>query len=310
MRTLTKPVLLAALAPVVAVLPALLLVAATGERQPDPMPVHFGFSGVADGFAARWAVALGLLVLGGFLAVLFGAGGRAHADQVDGRRLVATSWATAGFLGTVQFGCAAAALDRSDAVGAVLPGWTFPVAIVAAAVAGFAGHRLAPEGIPAEEPAPAAPLPVGRTEQVSWSRTASSPLILTIAGVLGLFGIAASVIGGPIEMAVGGLLLGAVVATTGSARVTVDRRGLTVALGLLGRPRIRVPATDVASVSTTTVVPTTLGGWGYRVVPGGRALVLRAGPAIVVTRRSGRTLTVTVDDPDTAAGLLAGISRC
>jgi hypothetical protein len=73
---------------------------------------------------------------------------------------------------------------------------------------------------------------------------------------------------------------------------------------------VHVPAADVASASTADVAPVQFGGWGYRVVPGGRGIILRGGPALVVTQHSGRRLTVTVDDPGIAAGLLAGLARC
>ena len=37
-------------------------------------------------------------------------------------------------------------------------------------------------------------------------------------------------------------------------------------------------------------------------------MIIRSGPALVVTRRSGQQLTVTVDDARTAAGVLAGVA--
>jgi hypothetical protein len=44
-------------------------------------------------------------------------------------------------------------------------------------------------------------------------------------------------------------------------------------------------------------------------VPGGSGVILRAGSALIVTRRSGRRFTVTVDDAETAAGLLDGLAH-
>jgi hypothetical protein len=94
----------------------------------------------------------------------------------------------------------------------------------------------------------------------------------------------------------------------GRAHVTVDRRGLTVSLGPFGWPRVRVPADDVAEVTVAEISPMQFGGWGYRIVPGGSGVILRAGEALIVTRRSGRRFTVTVDNADTAAGLLTAVA--
>jgi len=46
------------------------------------------------------------------------------------------------------------------------------------------------------------------------------------------------------------------------------------------------------------------GGWGLRWGPAGFGVVLRTGEGIEVRRRSGKTLTVTVDDAATGAALL------
>jgi hypothetical protein len=75
-----------ALPPLLAVLPAVALLALAGDRLPDPLAVHFALDGTADAFLPRWAatalnVALGLLLA----AVLTGAG-RAAQGPRRGRR--------------------------------------------------------------------------------------------------------------------------------------------------------------------------------------------------------------------------------
>lgn len=322
MTPTTRRVLAAALPPVLAALPTLLLFLTAGDRLPDTLPVHFTAGGVADRFAEPWVAALVPAGLGAALAVTFGAlavavGRRdttAPGTGDEGRLLVGGSWALSGFLGPLLLAPVAAVLDRATAEGAVLPGWAVPVGLATAALAGVVGHRLAPPTPHAgESPAPAEPLEVGPTERVSWSRTVVSRTTLLAAGGAALAGAAATGLGAHPAVAAGGLLLGALVAALGTARVTVDRQGLVVALGPLGRPRIHVPVEDVAEAAAAEVSPMRFGGWGYRVVPGGRGVILRAGPGLVVTRRSGQRLTVTVDDADTAAGLLAtlaGSPRC
>lgn len=51
-------------------------------------------------------------------------------------------------------------------------------------------------------------------------------------------------------------------------------------------------------------------GWlGYRVAPGRSALVLHAGPGLVIERRNGNLFAVTLTDPETPAGLLTALAR-
>jgi hypothetical protein len=206
---------------------------------------------------------------------------------------------------------AAVNLDLPDAAAAVLPPWVLPLSLATGALTGLLGCRIAPPpAAPAAEPASAPPLAVGATERVSWSRPVSAPWAWPVALLVAAGGAGIALLGGPLAVALAAVPVAGAALVLGSARVTVDRSGLTVALGLLGRPRVHVPAEDVASASTADVAPLRFGGWGYRVVPGGRGIILRGGPALVVTQRSGRRLTVTVDDPGTAAGLLAGLTRC
>ena len=202
-------------------------------------------------------------------------------------------------------------LDLPDAAAAGFPVWVLPLSLAVGALAGLAGHRTAPQpAAPVGGPPPAPPLAIGANERVSWSRRVSVPWARPVALLVLAVGGGIALLDGPGPVALVAVLVAGTALVLGSARVTVDRHGLTVALGLLGRPRVHVPAEDVASATTADVAPMRFGGWGYRVVPGGRGIIVRGGPALVVTRRSGRRLTVTVDDPGTAAGLLAGITRC
>jgi hypothetical protein len=306
LRTTT---LLAALPPVLAALPAVGLLTLAADRLPDPLAVHFALDGTADAFLPRWAVLAVDGALGLLLAALLAGAARA-ADARSGRALVAASWAVGGLLAPVLLGSVAVQLDRPDAAGVVLPLGVLPLALVTGALAGLVGHRLAPRPAgPAGEPPSVPPLPVGATERVTWSRRVSArwsgpaALLVLAAG-------AGALVVGPAPVALVAVPVAAAALLLGSARVTVDHRGLTVALGVLGRPRVHVPREDIVSATTTDVVPMRFGGWGYRIVPGGRGIIVRGGPALVVTRRSGRRLTVTVDDPGTAAGLLAGLVRC
>ncbi|MGI9001340.1 MAG: hypothetical protein ACR2GH_06700 [Pseudonocardia sp.] len=302
-----------------AVAPSIAVLLAAADRLPDPIALHFDLFGTANGlFSSRWAAIALLAGLGVGLALLFGLyarqGSRLGSPVVVsswdlGRWFIGLSWAMAGLLGGVLFGVVAANLDQPTATAAALPGWTFPLGLALAVVAGAVGALVAPRTpSTASEPGPTTPaVPLGATEQISWSRSVGSHWLLVLSAAL----LATGVVLGVTANAVAGAIValaGALVLLLGSVAVTVDRRGLTLALGPLGWPRVRVPAEDVVSATVADVSPGQFGGWGYRIVPGARAVIIRSGPALVVTRRSGQRFVVTVDGATTAAGLLNGLA--
>ncbi|WP_286344156.1 hypothetical protein [Frondihabitans sucicola] len=52
-----------------------------------------------------------------------------------------------------------------------------------------------------------------------------------------------------------------------------------------------------------TIEPSRWGGWGFRISGSGIAYVARRGPGIVISRRSGRSIAITVDNPEQRAAL-------
>ncbi|MBW0118008.1 hypothetical protein [Pseudonocardia abyssalis] len=299
----------AVLAQLVAQLPACLVLVTAADRLPDPLASHFALDGTADGFTGHGWLLVVLLGLAGSLAVVSWA--TLNSPHVPGRRVVVgASWATATLLGVVTWSATAANLDLADAADAVLPPWWFAVGLGAGAVVGAVAYRFAPPSPPAGRTDVMTPaVRLGATEQVSWSRTATSRVGVAAAVVLTVAGIGTAVAGLPLVAPVALLVAAAALAVATTARVTVDRRGLRVGLGPLGWPRLVVPVEDIRSAAVGEVSPAEFGGWGYRIVPGARGVILRGGPALLVTRRSGARLVVTVDDPGTAAGLLAGMVR-
>ena len=110
-------------------------------------------------------------------------------------------------------------------------------------------------------------------------------------------------------MAIVPVLLLVLLGLAGGWRVSAGPAGLTVR-GLFGIPVMRVPIADIASAVAVGVRPMRdFGGWGIRgaVGRGGHwrtGVIVRAGDAIEVTRRSGKQFVVTVDDAATAAAVL------
>lgn len=127
------------------------------------------------------------------------------------------------------------------------------------------------------------------------------PVLIAAGGAVtaSRLGVDASLLGGTL------ILVGVLMWWFTSIAVAAGPAGLKVRFGPLGWPAIRVPLATIEGVELEEVEPLTYGGWGYRVVPGVRAVVIRRGIALRVGRSGRPDLVVTVDDASTAAGVLA-----
>lgn len=144
-------------------------------------------------------------------------------------------------------------------------------------------------------------------ERAAWTTTLRSwSLIAASLVALGVVALAA-VTSDPWTWLASTAVLAAL-AVFAEVRVTVDRRGLRLVAGWLRLPFKRIPLADITSASATAVDPKKWGGWGYRVMPGRSALVLRKGPGLVLTLTDGRAFAVTVNDPETPAALLSTLT--
>jgi hypothetical protein len=292
------------LPPLVAALPAIALLLAWSDRLPEPSATHFAVDGTADGFSSAatllWS-SLGLAVL---LAAVFGTVSATRPT----RFLIGVSWAASVLTGATSLLVVLANVDAVDASTVRLSPLPLLLALAVAVTAGVLGARVAPAGVLADAPVTrGGSLDLAPDERVAWSRSVTSAPMQAIGTSL--------VLGGILLALVVQTFPGVVVAAAGllslvfsSSRTTVDGRGLTVAVGPLGRPRWHVPLADVRSAVAGDVSALgRFGGYGYRVVPGGSGVILRSGEALIVTRASGRTFTVTVDDAETGARLLTGL---
>jgi MFS family permease len=308
---MTRRILLSGLPPLIAALPGLILLVSAWDRLPETVASHFSLTGQADGTAGRLSLLALVVALPVLLAAVFAAVAAApaarHGRTDTGRLMVCLSWATGVLIGGLGLLVVSVNLDAVDPLAAVLPGVGMLAVLAATVGAGFLGWPLTPASPIVRVDAGDAPvLRLGPTERASWSGRCGSWLLggggvlLLVAGVL--VGVLGSWVGGA-ALVVAGLLL----TWCSVLVVTVDRTGLAVGMGPIGFPRLRVPLAEVAEAHVEDVMPLGYGGWGLRFLPGTVAVVLRSGPAIVVTRRSGRTLVVTVDDAETAVGLLNGL---
>jgi hypothetical protein len=288
----------------VATVAALVLVAwclarAWSGDLPDPLAIHWGADGAADGTATfhgtvRFTTGLGIAGIAGLLV--------AGAAQLDRPRLLR---------GVLTGTAALAALAPASLVLTLLPnrgeptwesarvsGWHLSLAVVVPAavalVAWFAAAR--PPRVSTLGPAipPGAPVSVGRA-RVRESQTAR--WLLGVAGaVLAGFG-ALGAVTEPGLLGFGALLA-AVVVWFSVYRYEVDDRGLIVTFGPVGPLRRVVDVSEIEGAEVVTVRPRDWGGWGYRTDGTSWAVVARSGPGARLALAGNRALTLSSGDPD------------
>ncbi|MEU4894610.1 DUF1648 domain-containing protein [Streptomyces sp. NPDC044780] len=277
------------------------------DRLPDPLATHFGTGGEADGFTGPGAflTVASAVLLGSGLLIAMGAlrAGRTLRAQ---RPMVAIGYGTSGLLGY----CFAAVLfANADAVRASRvsqPLWQLGVALAVAGALGALGWLLAgldtAPGAGPGTPAAAPRLPLADGEVASWTRTVGSPVLLAVGVGTTLLGAVLAAGGSGAEVWL--IVIGLISTALARCRVTVDRRGLTVAPWCAPRPRMRIPLARIERATSGEADALSLGGWGYRIRGGGSALVFRSGDALFLRLATGREFAVTVDDAGTAAALL------
>ncbi|HLL32489.1 MAG TPA: hypothetical protein VK545_01045 [Streptomyces sp.] len=115
----------------------------------------------------------------------------------------------------------------------------------------------------------------------------------------------------PLVMAVVGCIAAGLLVLFGTlafvhVALRVDRECLEIRCGHIGVPRRRIPLSDVVGADFEPhVTPRHWGGWGYRWLPEkGTAVVVRRGEGIVLRLWDGHTLTVTVDDAESAVRVI------
>ncbi|MEV5980995.1 DUF1648 domain-containing protein [Streptomyces sp. NPDC052114] len=277
------------------------------DRLPDRIATHFSGGGTADDFMSRTtALWFGAGMLAG-LGLLFSVLALSAKEPTQARTAVAIGAGTAATVAYPLIVTVLANADTTDPAGVRMPLWHLAVLVLAGLAAGALAWWLIGRG-PRPAPAPSAPpLPLADGEAAVWSRPMTSRALL--------FAAAAVVVGGAVGAVFGSwwagvlvLLLGLACVASARIRVTVDRRGLTVASTVLPRPRLALPLGRIVDAGSVQVdAMGDFGGWGYRIRPNRRGVVLRSGEALSVRTVGGREYVVTVDDSATAASLLNGL---
>ncbi|MFE2225194.1 DUF1648 domain-containing protein [Streptomyces kronopolitis] len=281
---------------------------ALSGRLPDPLATHFRAAGRADGFTSVQGFAttsLALLLLFGAVVGFFV---QLRPDAPEAPWVIAGGYTLATVWGYAVCVTLLTNADVAEVSTVRVPPWILALSIPVALLAGALGRLLAgaaPAG-PRRPRGAVSRLDLPAAETAGWSRTISSHPLFVLGGLLLGAGLA---VGSLADWAGGvGLLFGAaVVLPMASVRVTVDRRGLTLAPTLLSsRCRFRrIPLDRIAEAGSRRIACfAEFGGWGYRISAGRSGFVLRSGEGMVVRLTNGKEFVVTVDDAATAAALL------
>jgi hypothetical protein len=267
---------------------------------PDSMASHWDLGGSPNG---HMPPAVLLLVLGGIFVAMWAAVWYSSVRMpFETRSFTAGLMAVGGLLATIQV----IAIDVNRGV----EDWTaagevtavhIAVSLGVAAVSGVLAWYLAgPSERSGNEQTAAGPmlqLEPGTTPV--WSSRGRGPVIV-IVGVALL--VAAVIVWGPASIVLA--LVSIPVLIFSEVRATAANKGVIVSLGWLGVPWWTVPLETIAGAEVEEVRPMAYGGWGLRVRPGARAVVVRGGAALRIRRFDRPDLVLTVDDPETGAGLI------
>lgn len=267
---------------------------------PDSMATHWDFGGTPNGHMPPTVLLLG--IVGIFAAVWISVARVVRRIPSEAPSFVAGLLGIGGLLTAVQWIAVSANRDVADwADAGEFNGIHLLVVIAAALLAGLAGWKLAGGGALAatrvEGDAPMLELDADQT--AVWSGRGRGWVLI----VIGLIIIAISLaIWSPVSLVL--LLVAVLVLMFAEVRATVSERGVVVSLGWLGVPSWMVPMAEITRAEVEDVSPMSYGGWGYRLRPGVRAVVVRGGPSLRLVRTDKADLVLTVDDPQTGAGLV------
>jgi hypothetical protein len=305
-----RPRLSELLLPIVAIVLAVVLPLVDRGALPDPIAIHWGFDGRPDGSAPFLVHVIAMVTITALLAIvpLVGAG---SAPRPTARMLVGLSHALAMLMLLLNHFTLRANRGATDwREAAPLQPLALLGMLGVALLAGLLGQRLAAwrpdRPVPQRPVVPAPTIRAGEVlvwvgRQTLLLGQVAGPLLLVAGVVLAPFvPREVAVVLSP-SLAAAGLLLWGLT----SVRVSVGPAGLRAGFGPFGWPRLTVRLTDITAVTVEDVVPMVYGGWGYRIVPGVRAVVIRAGEGLRLGRRGRSDLVITIDDAAVAAGVLA-----
>ncbi len=271
---------------------------------PDSIATHWGMDGTPNGHMPAAVLLLGMMVV--LVAAWTAVWSASQRLPAEARSFIAGFAGVGGLLATATWLTVDANRGATDWTAA--GGFTaihLMVVFAAALVLGSigwvaAGAAAATEALPPTPPGPTIHVVPG-TDPV-WSGRGRGVVLIVIGLVLLILAV--------VLWSLVGLLLVVTalpVMVFSEVRATVSRRGVVVSLGWLGIPHWRVPLEDITGAEVEDVSPMAYGGWGYRVRPGARGIIVRGGNSMRIHRISHPDLVLTVDDADRGVGLINGL---
>lgn len=284
------------------------------DTLPASLPSHWSDAGKPDDFMSTASALLITLLVTGIPALVgLIAACMSKVRPAVLRGLLGFAGMTSGLGAVIWLLSAGLTLQTGSAEEVVLGWWL--LALFVSLAFGAVPYFIAPKSPVIPVPtAHVRRMPLGEQETGAWSRTISSKMLLWVA--VGLLGFTALVVipafteGELATVWISGstmVLSTILVVMIAHMQVTVDWRGLRI-VSTLGRiPLKRIRLADITAVEVIELSPAEWGGWGYRVMPGRSAVIMKAGPGLIVSTTAGKKFAVTVQDPETAASLLLSL---
>lgn len=279
------------------------------DRLPNPMAVHFGFGGEADGFGSPLTFIIVMSVLSVACSLLGLLGSTAKEPPVFRRANSVTMVAVVFMIVGLLFSTVLTQVGEESAEGtSVSLGITTAFMVVGVVWSEIMGRRLAEYPVPTAEPAPPSSVPRGPESSAStvtagWGLWITGTLLaaLTVAGLVFFL---------PLGLFLLVLLVGAFQLSCRSV-VSVTDTAVLVRAGLIRPSVLKIDLSTVKSARPKTFNAMDVGGLGIRSDnDGGTVIAPRGGEAIIIETTEHRW-TIVVEDADSAHSIAGDInSRC
>ncbi|WP_067478623.1 DUF1648 domain-containing protein [Dietzia timorensis] len=275
------------------------------NQLPDSVAIHFGTGGEPDDWMGKNAnYAFDAIFMFGFNALNLGL---SYFGLMRGRSGQVTGALLAGAVGLVSPLLLATLYFQLDGAEAHLGGNAFLFglagAIVCAGVTAltFPTHATEPEKPSHSDPrrAPRESLRSGEKAAYFGGQSGNPALLGSVAALI----LGSTILVAFVDWwAVAITLVAGIIAIPLIAylRVRIDQTAVTWAFGF-GLPRGSIALSDIESVEVIDINPMDFGGWGYRLRAGTTGLIVRGGPGIRLNRTSGRSVVISLAEPNEAA---------
>lgn len=273
---------------------------------PDPMAIHFGADGNADGFLSP---RVNFLLLSGLsIAMILGFWVMNRAGMKHG----SAARFNAGMLGfvvallsTLQIQLFTSQVDLADARSATLGGGGLLLAFALAALVALVTGLLATPISPPHHQDMAVPtMSVPKQGTAVWVKTSTMhPGIQALLVVAIVAAVISAIVMNQTWMYV--IVVATIVPIIGcwSWKLKVDSRGFSYR-SPLGIPRGIISHEEIKKAEPIEIKPGDWGGWGWRKNGSGTGLITRSGEGIRITRSNGTYVEASCKDAPTATALL------